>query len=80
MGNENRRIKMKVVYQKNVGNLKYYNIFIDNVEVGSVVIFREARKEDGQTFEYIERLSVDTNLADYDQVKEFIESYVMEND
>lgn len=70
---------MQVVYQRKEGPVRYYNIVVDNETVGDVAIFREA-KTDGQTLEYIVSLSVDTDLVDYNQVKEFIESYVMEND
>lgn len=70
---------MKVVYQKNEGPVRYYNIVVDNDVVGDVAIFREA-KTDGQTLEYIVSLSVETDFVEYNQVKEFIESYVMEND
>lgn len=68
------------VYQKNEGPVRHYIIIVDNDIVGNVAIFREVRKEDGQTFEYIVSLSVDTDLAEYSQVKDFIENYVMEND
>lgn len=71
---------MQSVYQKNEGPVRYYNIIVDNVIVGNVAIFRESRKENGQTFEYIVSLSVDTDIAEYNQVKDFIENYVMEND
>lgn len=70
---------MQVVYQRKEGPVRYYNIVVDNDIVGDVAIFREA-KTDGQTLEYIVSLSVDTDIVDYNQVKEFIESYVMEND
>ena len=68
------------VYQKNEGPVRHYNIIVDNDIVGNVAIFREVRKEDGQTLEYIVSLSVDTDIAEYGQVKGFIENYVMEND
>lgn len=71
-------VVIDAVYQKNEGPVRYYKIVVDNDVVGDVAIFREA-KTDGQTFEYIVSLSVDTDLVEYNQVKEFIESYVMEN-
>ena len=71
---------MQSVYQKNEGPVRYYDIIVDNEIVGNVAIFRESRKEDGQTIEYIVSLSVDTDIAEYKQVKDFIENYVMEND
>lgn len=73
-------VVIDAVYQKNEGPVRYYNIVVDNDIVGNLSIFREARKEDGQTLEYIVSLSVDTDIVDYNQVKEFVESHVMEND
>lgn len=70
--------KMQAIYQKSVGNHKYYKIYVDNIQVGSVVIFHAATK-DGQTFEYIERLSVETDIVDYKQIKKFVEENVMED-
>ena len=73
-------VVIDAVYQKNEGPVRYYNIVVDNETVGNVAIFRESRKEDGQTLEYIVSLSVDTDIVEYNQIKDFIENYVMEND